>query len=683
MAQANETIASPRKIRAHRTLLARVLFGFAAVITVFVLGAVMTYTNLVHVSSEVHHFAEVAREAELAASIETRFARLNTHAREFASKGKEEDAESVQTLASLIQEDIGTLRTMNMEPDLINRVEAIESTLISYLQEFNQAAGLEREFKTLVAEKTTPAGAKLVEDLDAIQADFLADGDLASAVLTGTAREHLLLLQLHSNTLVGHKDTTIGPKVDEELAQSAAALSKLEDAVVTDHEKMLLAEVKTLFEEYRTALEKAHADEVAIRNMVEGSISERAAEIAENAGSFMEIAGAMEAQIEEDVLGTILLTEIEVAVVSVASFLLGVAIAVVIGRGISRPVTQLTGVMGRLAEHDLEVDVPGTARKDELGQMAEAVLFFKQKMVENDAMAAEQRAEQVRREARTKRLDELTAAFEGSVHGMLQTVSSATTELDAAAQSMSGIAENTMSRSVTVSGASDEASANVQTVASATEELAASIVEINGQVSRAKEIAKDAADRAQETDRTVKSLETATQEVGDILNLIRDIADQTNLLALNATIEAARAGDAGKGFAVVASEVKTLAQQTAKATVDITDKISLIQEESSRAADAIRHISQTVVHLDEISAVVAIAIAMEEQSSATQEIGRSVQDAAQGTQGVADNIVALKTGAQETSSAALQVRAASDDVTHQSESLRAQISRFLSDVKAA
>ena len=681
MEDTQQTTAAPRRIRAHRSVLARILFGFAAVIAVFVAGAVMTYANLISVSSEVHHFAEVAREAELAAKIESRFARLNTHAREFANTGKEEDAAEVRAIASLIRQDIGNLRAMNIEAELAQRVEGIEATLAAYIQEFDHAATLEREFKMLVTQKMTPVGARLVEDLDAIQADFLADGDLASAVLTGTAREHLLLLQLHSSALVGRKDTNIGPKVDDELTKSADAIGRLEAAVVTDHEKELLAEVKILFEEYRTALRKAHTDEVAIRTLVEGQMTERAAEITQNTGSFLEIAGAIEAQIEKDVLGRIRLTEIEVAVVSLASFLLGVGIAIVIGRGISRPVTQLTGVMGRLAEHDLQVQVPGTARKDELGRMAEAVLYFKEKMIQNDQMAEEQRAAQVRREARTKRLDELTAAFEGAVNGALATVSSATTQLDTAAHSMSGIAEETMSRSITVSEASEEASANVQTVASATEELAASIVEINGQVSRATQIAKEAAGRAQETDRTVKSLETATLEVGDILNLIREIADQTNLLALNATIEAARAGDAGKGFAVVASEVKTLAQQTGKATVDIADKIALIQKESTRTAEAIRHISQTVMHLDEISA--AVAAAMEEQSSATQEIGRSVQDAAQGTQGVAENVVALRTGAEETNSAASQVRAASGDVTQQSESLRSQIARFLSDVKAA
>ena len=680
MAQAPKIMTS-RKVRPHRSVLARVLFGFGAVISVFVVGAALTYANLITVSSEVHHFAEVAREAELAARIESRFARLNTHAREFANKGNEQDADKVRTIAAQIRDDIGSLRAMDVEVELTDRVDAIEATLATYLRDFDQAAELEREFKMLVTERMSPAGARLIEDLDAIQADFVADGDLASAVLTGTAREHLLLLQLHSNTLVGRKDTSIGLKVDEELTKSAEALGKLEQAVVTDHEKMLLAEVKTLFEEYRTALRKAHSDEVAIRSLIDGELTEQAAEIAENTGSFLEIAAAIEAKIEHEVLGMIRLTEIEVAVVSLASFLLGVAIALVLGRGIARPVTQLTGVMGRLAEHDLAVEVPGTRRQDELGQMAEAVLFFKEKMIQNDEMAEEQRAAQVRREARTKRLDELTAAFEGSVNGMLETVSSATTELDAAAVSMSGIAEETMSRSVTVANASEEASANVQTVASATEELAASIVEINSQVGHATQIAKDAADRAQETHQTVKSLETASQEVGNILQLIRDIADQTNLLALNATIEAARAGDAGKGFAVVATEVKTLAEQTGKATVDIADKIALIQQESSRTAEAIRHISQTVVRLDEISAVVAAA--REEQSSATQEIGRSVQDAAQGTQEVAENIIALKTGAQDTNSAAHQVRSASGDVTQQSQSLRTQIARFLSDVKAA
>ena len=349
--------------------------------------------------------------------------------------------------------------------------------------------------------------------------------------------------------------------------------------------------------------------------------------------------------------------------------------------GITRPLDRLTKAIRRLAEDDKTVDIPGTDRSDELGGMAKAVLVFKENMIKNDELVAQQEAERAKREERAKAIESMTQEFDQRVEEMLKTVASATTELDASAQSMTATAEATMEQSGTVASASEQATANVQTVASAAEELSASITEISNQVGESTRISREAAAQAEDTQQSVGGLEQAAEEIGKVVNLINDIAEQTNLLALNATIEAARAGDAGKGFAVVASEVKGLASQTGKATEEISAQISTMQAETSKAVEAIRQISETVSRVSEIAT--SISAAVDEQSSATQEIGRSVQEAAAGTQEVSSNITSVNSGAQETGSAATQVRAASSELATQTEALNREIANFLKNVRAA
>ncbi|HUB48990.1 MAG TPA: globin-coupled sensor protein [Acetobacteraceae bacterium] len=287
----------------------------------------------------------------------------------------------------------------------------------------------------------------------------------------------------------------------------------------------------------------------------------------------------------------------------------------------------------------------------------------------------------IERQQRGQRVDGLLREFETTTGALAGTVASAATQLRMTAQSLSSTTDQTTGQAASVAAAAEQASVNMQTVASAAEELASSISEISRQVAQSSAIASRAVEDAQRTDAIVKTLAGGAQKIGDVVGLINNIAGQTNLLALNATIEAARAGDAGKGFAVVASEVKSLANQTAKATGDISAQIAEIQSATGEAVQAIQTIAQTIDELSRIAA--SIAAAVEEQGSATQEISRNVHEAASGTQEVSENIVGVSRGAQETGAAASQVLDAAGELAKQAEQMRADVGRFIGVVKAA
>jgi methyl-accepting chemotaxis protein len=351
------------------------------------------------------------------------------------------------------------------------------------------------------------------------------------------------------------------------------------------------------------------------------------------------------------------------------------------GSTITRPIAYLTTVMEKLADGDLKVEIE-TGRRDELGKMAVAVQVFKDNAgekvrLEQEQEASKQRAEEEKRQT----MMEMADRFERQVKQVVDGVSSSATEMQATAQQMSATAEETTQQSASVAAASDEATANVQTVAATAEELSASIAEIGRQVNQSATIAANAVDEAETTNDTVQGLAEAASKIGDVVNLINEIAGQTNLLALNATIEAARAGEAGKGFAVVAGEVKNLANQTAKATQDISEQITAIQNETNDAVGAIERIRDVITEVNEIATTIATAV--EQQGVSTQEIARNVQQAARGTQDVNQNIESVSKAAGETGAAANQVLTASQEMSRQAEGLRGEVDKFLQEVRAS
>ena len=361
--------------------------------------------------------------------------------------------------------------------------------------------------------------------------------------------------------------------------------------------------------------------------------------------------------------------------------IIGVAVGFYLVRDVSRGITSIVTPMQALGSGDLTAAVPHQGEKTEIGAMADTLQVFKQALIAKKATDQAAALDAEAKIERGRRVDGITRDFESMIGQIVDTVSSASTQLEASAGTLTATAERSQELTTAVAAASEEASTNVQSVASATEEMASSVNEISRQVQESARMAGEAVDQARKTNDRVGELSKAAARIGDVVELINTIAGQTNLLALNATIEAARAGEAGRGFAVVASEVKALAEQTAKATGEIGQQISGIQAATRESVGAIKEISGTIERLSEISSTIAAAV--EEQGAATQEISRNVQQAAQGTQQVSANITDVQRGASETGSASSQVLSAAQSLSGDSNRLKLEVGKFLNTVRAA
>ncbi|MBO6894523.1 MAG: CHASE3 domain-containing protein [Roseibium sp.] len=357
-------------------------------------------------------------------------------------------------------------------------------------------------------------------------------------------------------------------------------------------------------------------------------------------------------------------------------------LAWLIGSGIANPLNAMTGSMKRIAAGETSTEVPGSGRRDEIGDMSAAVQIFKDNAIAKERLEAEQKEAQVRSEEE-KRLAQIQMAndLENAVKAVVQSIAGAAAQMRSTAENMSQISEDATHKSTSIAGATEEASANVQTVAAASEEMSSSIAEINRQVDTALEVATNAEKTSRDATDTMKALDDMSQNVGTVVSMINDIAEQTNLLALNATIEAARAGEAGKGFAVVASEVKSLASQTAKATSEIEEQVTAMQGATNSSVQSIDKIRSVISQISETSA--SIASSVQQQNASTQEISRNAQEAAIGTQDVANNISVVQMSMRKNGTAAGEVLTSAQQLLAQAEELDHKIDDFLSRLRAA
>jgi methyl-accepting chemotaxis protein len=527
----------------------------------------------------------------------------------------------------------------------------------------------------------------LFSDGDQMAADvqkFVDAADKTAFVQLASALEaKVLLVRVANWRFLATRDRKGIATFKTNLEKAEHAIAELDKAGLPSALAAQLSSVKTGIGKYSDAFDKASAGLLGADELYYKSVAPMVTDAIEKMRGIKEAVAAASRETDAETAARIGSTITTQSIVAAVVGLLGMLTAFFIGRSISRPLTGLTGGMQRLAEGDFGVVLPGLGRKDEVGDMAQAVETFKVKAEQKAREEAHAKMQQDQRAAsqRKQEMHKLADDFESAVGRIIETVSSASGKLEVSAGTLTSSAERAERVTATVAAASEEASTNVQSVASATEQMASSINEISRQVQESARIASDAVDQAQKTNDRVGELSKAASRIGDVVELINTIAGQTNLLALNATIEAARAGEAGRGFAVVAQEVKALAEQTAKATGEISQQIGGIQAATGESVSAIREIGSIIGKMSEIASTIASAV--EQQGAATQEISRNVQQAAHGTQQVSSNIGDVQRGASETGSASSQVLSAAQSLSRDSDRLRTEVGRFLGTVRAA
>jgi methyl-accepting chemotaxis protein len=668
----------------NRKISTKIPIGFAIVLALTAVISAMSYLGFGRVSAGFDTFRQRVTVVGIVRDVDREFVALRRFVREFALSGDEALIEPAQKQKMAVNAKIGEGVKEIKNPERHKKMAEIAEQVEKYGKDFDKLIALKQEQNKLTKEVLDPLGAKSRTEIEELQAIAVAKaGNSNTMIMAGEALKQLLLARLNVNKLLGRHEQSSAAGAEKALAALKTAMTAFGAGIASDDVRKLFSDASANVEKYTDAYHKASHNAHEIETLANGEMLKMAQAIAAEAESIKQSGVADENQIEHETASLIASTEGLILTIAICSLALGIVLAWLIGRAISKPVVGLCAGMRELAEGNFQVVLPGLGRGDEVGDMAQAVETFKVKAEQKAREEAEAKIQQDQIAARQRKADmiKLADGFEAAVGEIVDTVSSASTELEASASTLTATAERAQELTTMVAAASEEASTNVQSVASATEEMASSVNEISRQVQESSRMANEAVDQARKTNDRVGELSKAAARIGDVVELINTIAGQTNLLALNATIEAARAGEAGRGFAVVASEVKALAEQTAKATGEIGQQISGIQAATQESVNAIREISGTIEKLSEISSTIAAAV--EEQGAATQEISRNVQQAAQGTQQVSSNITDVQRGASETGSASSQVLSAAQSLSGDGNRLKLEVGKFLDTVRAA
>ena len=659
----------------------RIYVGFGFVLAMLCLVAVLGYQAVQKGTAGLNEYATVSNNALSVETIDREIVGLRRNVYIFFFTGEARNLNRARELVDALRSRVDALAERTRDPERLQNLRRIKGLIDEYDKGINQVAEKRAQREKLVQERMNVSGAAARKDLSSIIDSAIKDGDDEAAALAGRTQEKLMLARLSAIRYLAIPSTELKATTEKRVNTFIQEIEALAQRLQNPERKRLAQEAKKLARDYVAAFSAMAQLALEAHDFVFKTMADQGSEMSKLVAATVT---SQQAELDRtktdtnDLFAT--LATIAVTVSSIALFL-GLLFAFLVSRGITKPVAAMTGAMNRLADGDLEANIPATGNRDEIGEMAKAVQVFKDNAIRVRRMEAEQ-AEQKKRaeEERRAAMHQLADSFEASVGGVIHTVTSAVAELQAASEQMASTANEASAQATTVASASEQASANVETVASAAEELSSSISEIGRQVAQSSQIAGGAVQQAHDTNAKIQGLAEAASKIGEVVDLITDIAEQTNLLALNATIEAARAGDAGKGFAVVASEVKNLANQTAKATEEIGAQISGVQGSTQEAVTAIGAIGKTIEEVDSIAS--SIASAVEEQSAATQEIARNVEQASTGTHEVSANIVSVNEAANATGAAATQIRNSATELSEQAELLRGEVTRFLDQVRA-
>ncbi len=659
----------------------KIVLGFAAVLAVSAVSMGLAYYGFEKVAGGVTAYRKSVAESDLARNIDRELVSFQGMARHFALTGNEQDATAALAAQEALQTAIAQSIRGTTDASRLEQINALHKEFEPVITTFAKIVKAKGENASLAENRVVARASMLRYKLDDVaDSAGLAGLEAMQTTVKGMVTQLIATTAL-TNTFVAKPDQATASSAFARIRFLEAAFSSIEAAGNEDIDRKL-KEISELLKDYGDSFKTFVENAKAIDDMV--------AELAIWSASIVHLSDAMkmdllteQRRLESESQTTLYDGKLYIALLLIGSLVIGGLLAWMLGNGISRPMLAMCAAMRRLAGGDFEVVLPGLGRKDEIGQMAAAVEEFKMQAAAKAEREAEEqvRLGQTAAQARRAELIRFADEFEAVVGGIVTSVSASSSQLEAAAATLTRTVETTRGLSSQVAGASEEASSNVQSVAAATEELSVSVDEIGRQAHESSRIAEGAVQQARDTDARIAKLSRAAQQIGDVVQLITAIAEQTNLLALNATIEAARAGEAGRGFAVVASEVKSLASQTAKATDDISAHISAMQEATHESVAAIKEIGGTIGQISNIAATIATAV--HQQTSATQEIARSVQSVAEGTQSVAETITEVNRGAAETGSASEEVLSSAQTLSTESARLRDELDRFMASVRAA
>jgi len=558
----------------------------------------------------------------------------------------------------------------------------VDRALKAYIESWNVIQALYAEEAKLYSENIEGPAARIRADLANLRDSSAARNELGGSQSLSNARDAFLTAEIvtYRNRTSANKDAV--DQVYNAITDALASIEKAQRVVAGSADIGAIKRAGAAVGIWRDSFDQAVKLAATRAARLDSWTRNEGEAMAVGANALRSEAEAAAAKAEAELIAELAASQTKLYISNAFIFLVGVVLSLLLARSITAPLARIAATLKALAAGEDLPQVPDTGRRDEIGEMARAAQVFRDSIIEADRLRGEQKlAEQRGEEQRAADMEKLANDFERTVGEIIETVSSSSSKLEASAGTLTSTAMRSLELTTIVSGAAEVASTNVQAVAVATEEMAASVNEISHQVQASARIASEAVGQAEKTNDRIARLAHAATHIGHVVELINNIAGQTNLLALNATIEAARVGGAGRGFAVVASEVKALAEQTAKATGEISSQIAGMQTATAESVAAIKEISTTIDQMSEIASTIASAV--EEQGAATQEIARSVQQAAQGTLEVSSNITDVHRGASDTGLASSQAFLAAQSLSSDSNRLKVEVVKFLNTVRAA